>query len=456
MKRTTALAVIGLAIFITNLDASIVTVALPTLATLFDASANEVSRVALGYLLALAALLLACGRVSDLRGAGGVFVAGFGVFGLASGACGLAPTLGVLVVARLLQGAGGAMLLASFGPLVIRHVDESARGRAFGLLTLAGGVGFALGGPIGGLLVSHVSWRWIFLVNVPLAVLGVALGRRFMAQDSPAGPWRELDLWGVVLSVGGLAALVLALTQGSGARTTTLATAVVAVALLQVFVKHERSAPRPLLDLRLLRISPVALGLLANTGVVMLLAGESFLFPFYFEHTRGLAPDRVGLLLAIFPALSIVLSPLAGRLVDRLGARLMLAGASAALVAASALLVGFSTARPLAFEVATLVVLGGGLAVFFTANPTVVLGNAPVGAEGVTSALNSFSTSLGSMLGIGVFELLFSWRLTGEAELAAGVVSEGFSRAAWLALGLALAALVAGLAGNPRRRTVKC
>ncbi|NLO92503.1 MAG: MFS transporter, partial [Elusimicrobia bacterium] len=205
----------SLAVFIANLDSSIITVALPELAQAFGASVSGIAWLSLSYLLASASLLLVLGRLGDAKGPERVLAWGYGAFGLASVLCAAAPGFGWLVFFRLLQGGAAAALLATGLAVAARNVPPEMLGRALGAASVFGSLGFAAGPTLGGFIVEHIGWRWLFAINVPVAAAGIytvsLLPRR--KQEAPA----RIDVLGAALSCCALGCLVYALNCGLGA-----------------------------------------------------------------------------------------------------------------------------------------------------------------------------------------------------------------------------------------------
>jgi EmrB/QacA subfamily drug resistance transporter len=443
------LATLLLATFMANLDSTIVNIALPTLQHAFGVDASRVATVSLAYLLALCGFLLLGGRLGDLRGPRAVLLAGYALFVGASVGCALSPGVGVLAACRFVQGAGGALLNATLGLVVVRFLPADDRGRAFGLITAAGAVGYALGAPVGGFLVQHLGWRSVFWVNVPVGAVGALLVLRALPVEPPArDAGAPLDLPGLLLGMVALAATILALNQVQelGLRSpVVLGAAAAGVAGFALFVVRERRASHPLLDLRVLANRDLALGLLATLGVVVLVDGLSFVMPFYFDRVLRLPPGPTGLYLGLFPLVALVASPLGGRIADRLGARRVCAAAAALAVPPCAwfLLLDAGTSR--ALLVVAFVVFGAGVAAFFAASASLIMSHATPERSGMTSALLSLNQSLGAVLGVTLCEALYSSALPVGAAAALAPAARhaaGVQRAAVLWTVVAVAALL--------------
>ncbi|MFD0346969.1 MFS transporter [Kitasatospora aburaviensis] len=266
-----AVGTVCLGAFLGQLTASITALVFPALGRHFGAGFASVEWVALAYLLVLVALLAPIGRLSDLVGRKTVYLGGFAVFALASLGAGLAGGLWVLVACRAVQAVGGAMMQANSVALVARGVPEHAMRRALGVQAAAQGLGLALGPSLGGLLVEHASWRWVFWINVPIGVLGILAGwfllPRTRPDDVPGEPPRprgalrpriraeergggRFDLAGLLLLTGATSALLLALSTASGLPLPGWAVAVLLLAAAVCalgLVRQERRAARPIL-----------------------------------------------------------------------------------------------------------------------------------------------------------------------------------------------------------------
>jgi EmrB/QacA subfamily drug resistance transporter len=445
---------ISLASFMANLDATIVFIALPTLSRTFAVDTSQVSWVVLAYLLALCSFLLVFGRLGDLKGARRIFLWGYVVFIVTSFACGTAPGLASLVALRTAQGLGGAMLFATTSVVLVQHLPPQLHGRAFGVLTVFGAMGIALGTPIGGLLLAHLGWRWIFFVNVPFGLVGLILSARVLeAQPAPAAGGR-FDLFGAASSLVALSSLVYALNMGAERGWLSpliLGCGLLAAASALYFVLHERRTAQPLLDLSLFRRAPLTLALLASLLMTVILDGFSFLFPFYFDRVKGFSPDRIGLILAIFPVVSALVSPLAGAAADRWRPRAVCLGAAVGQLGALALFATFGAETGYARLVPSLVLYGVTAASFFCACAALVMAQAPEGRAGTVSALLSMFQFTGSVFGVTGFETVYSLGFTPQhragtsLRLGAAEVAAGYRRAARLGLGLGLAVVVLAL-----------
>lgn len=406
---------VALAIFMANLDTSIVNVALPTLATHFHADPADVAKVILAYLLAMSSSLLLFGRLGDLKGSNRLFVVGYGIFTLGSILCALSATLDYLIASRLLQGIGGAILLSNWGSIIVKHLPPQARAKAFGAITIAAGSGFAVGPPIGGLLIDVLNWRWIFLINIPFGLAAMIASWAFFAsQKQKTAPGGRMDVPGALFSILMLVSLFYLFEAGplqGWTAPVTLATISALALFFVLLLLRESRAASPLVRLSLFRNRNLSLSFLSRMLVLLIMSGLNFLFPFFFEGVRGLQPSTVGLLLMIFPLTSFIGGPFAGSLGAKTSMRLVGHVASVLLLIACPLIWSFSQQTSWPFIIAAFIIYGIGLALFMTGNVSLVMSHAPHGNEGMVTALISVVTTVGSALGISVAQMLYSRHL---------------------------------------------
>ena len=433
------LAGLSLSTLMPSLDTSIANAGLPTLAQSFSATFAQVQWIVLAYLLAITAAIVGAGRLGDLLGRRRVLVAGIALFTLASLACGLAPTLAVLVAARVLQGLGAAAMLALTVALVGETLPKDRTGRAMGLLGTMSAIGTTLGPSLGGLLMAGVGWRAIFLVNVPLGLVNLWLAHRWLprAPRRTATPPR-LDIAGTALLAATLAAYALALTSH---RPGLLGAAAGAAAL---FVLVERRSAAPLVRLAMLR-DPALGASLANSALVATVIMTTLVVgPFYLARALALPAAIVGLVLSAGPLVSALAGAPAGRLVDRIGAARVTVGGLLAMLAGAGALAALPVRAGVAGYVGAVVVMTAGYASFQAANNTALMSRVDAAQRGLVSGMLSLSRNLGLITGTATMGALFA-AATGPAASDPGSVSAGLhmtfgTGALLIALALAIAA----------------
>jgi EmrB/QacA subfamily drug resistance transporter len=403
---------IALGVIMATLDASVVNIALPTLQRTLVAKLSTVEWVALGYSLTLTGLLLAAGRIADARGRRSVYGAGLLLFTCASLLCGLAPSVGALIALRIVQGVGAALVSANGSALLVQAFPAEERGRALGAFGAMVGVGLALGPPLGGLVVAHASWRWIFIMNVPLGLLAWRLlGQRVppdTERDPTAGDFGVAPL----LWATALAALLLALTRGPESGWTdglVLGLAAAGAGFLIGFVVLQRGSSRPLLPLDLVA-GPVGAAVSLTFLGQLLSVSVGFHMPLVLEETGGFSAARSGAWLAVLPLSALFCAPLAGRLADRLGPR-TLTTTGMLLTAAGLWSLARLGAMPAGVQLAAgLALVGFGQGLFAVPNASALLSLVPPQRLGLASGLQGTSRNLGITAGIALTGALVTAR----------------------------------------------
>ncbi|MEU1949875.1 MFS transporter, partial [Streptomyces sp. NPDC020125] len=408
------LVAICLGYFLVILDVTVVNVAVPRIGAGLAAGQGALQWMVDGYTLVFAGLLLFCGGLGDRLGHRRVFLAGLGLFTVASAGCALAPTAAVLVGARLAQGAGAAtMVPASLALLGALHPEPAARARAFGVWGGIAGVAAAAGPVLGGVLVWGVGWRTVFLVNVPVGVLAVWLTIRHVPaarpRPRPRGERPPLDLAAQLTGVVAVAALTAGLNEAGGRGWTdplvlgALAAAPLAGAL---FLWLERRASAPALPPRLLSgfrfPAALAVGVLLNLGFYGLL----FLTTLYFQRHRGWDPLSTGLALLPMGALVAVASPLSGRVAARVGTHVP---AVAGLLTGALGLLGWAAVgphTPYALLVVPLLLTGFGTSFTMPSATIAAMEAAPHEVRGAASGAFNAARQLGSAIGVALFGTL--------------------------------------------------
>jgi EmrB/QacA subfamily drug resistance transporter len=448
------LAALALAMLLASLGTSIANVALPTLADAFAAPFRDVQWVVLAYLLAITTLSVGVGRLGDLVGRRRVLLAGLALFTLASAAAGLAPSLGAIVTARVLQGAGAAVMMTLAVALVGETMPKERTGSAMGLLGTMSAIGTALGPSLGGLLIAGFGWRAVFLVTTPLGVAALLLARRALPADRPrpaATP--RFDVAGTLLLAVALGAYALAVTRGGGGTASTFGLAAAALVGLGLFLAVERRTAAPLLDLATLRRSGLAPALVANLVVATVMMATLVVGPFFLARALGLDDTRVGLVMSIGPAVSALTGVVAGRLVDRFGPAATVVAGTVAMIAGAAALALLPNLFGVAGYVAALLVLTPGYQLFQAANTTAVMADVAADRRGAVSGLLGLARNLGLVSGATVMGTVFALTAGGvdPATASPAAVARGLAVTFAVAVALLLAALGSVVAARRHR-----
>jgi EmrB/QacA subfamily drug resistance transporter len=455
--------------FMGQLDASIVQLALPTLKQTFGVSVNAVRWVAIAYLLAFASCLPIFGCLCQMFGRKLIYLIGFALFTVASLLCGLAPDLAWLVGFRILQGVGGGMLGANSMAVLVTSVAADRRGRAIGLFTAAQAVGVSVGPVAGGLLLDALGWRSVFWATVPFGLAAAVFGWLVLPRTTDVAASRTFDWPGALLLMPSLVLIVLMLNQTSVwplvSPEMILCTAA-AIALLVLFVRQERAAAWPLVDLALFRNRGFTVGIIGVLLSYTLLYGMFFLMSFALIHGLHNSTRIAGLKLAVIPVAIGLMAPLGVGVSERFGSRVVstigMLLCTAALVVVA--VIAFSPKGTLVSGLSNFAVFGTGLALFMAPNSQATIDAAPAGHAATAGAMVNLIRVLGSCLGVSAASSMMSWRLEqlvrpdqldvlfGGRPLLDAVESSLFMLAVF-ALGAAAAALVRRPSSTPQSPT---
>jgi EmrB/QacA subfamily drug resistance transporter len=398
------------AAFMVALDNLVVTTALPSIREHLHAGLEGLEWTVNAYTLTFAVLLLPAAALGDRLGRRRVFLGGLALFTLASAAAALSTSAEMLIIARALQGIGGAAVMPLSLTLLSAAVPEHRRGAALGVWGAASGLAVALGPVVGGAVTEGASWEFIFWLNVPIGLILLPAARRMLAEQ--AGPTRHLDLPGLLLVSAGLFGIVFGIVRGNGhgwASSQVLGALTAGAGLIAAFLVRESRTATPMLPLRLFRsraFSAVNLSaLLMSFGMF----GSVFLLSQFLQTAMGYSPLAAGLRTLPWTAMPVLVAPIAGPLSDRIGGKPLLATGLAlqtAGLAWIAALLSSSVSYPALIP--AFVLSGIGMGLFFVPVAAVVLGSVKFHEQGVASGANNSFRELGGTLGIAVLGSVFS------------------------------------------------
>ena len=466
-RRWRALAVCVTALFTTLLDVSIVTVALPSIGRGTGAGPAELQWVVSGYALAFGMVPIIGGRLGDDRGRRRMLLIGIGAFTVFSVVVGLAPTAGVLIAGRVLQGLAGGLVNPQVSGVVQQLFPLHERGRAFGLIGTAVGVATAAGPVVGGLIIGlggeTYGWRLCFLVNLPVGVTSFLLCRAWLPAPPPKGARRPLDLPGAGLLALGVLGVLFPAVQYDASHDARLAILILpALAVLTAFVYWEHGPARrrgyPLIDLGLFKVRSYAAGVALALVFFSGYTGAPLVLAFFLQDGLGFSPLHAGATAFAFALGATVAAPIAGRLLPRFGSRVLVAGLlSFAVGTAACAVVALATAGTvtpavvgLALAVPLLVAgLGGGSVI----TPNQALSLAEVDVRGGSTAGGTLQTAqrIGNAVGAAVITAVFYAAVRGAPAAGAGR-QEHYGRAYALALAVSVLLTVAALLLAVRER----
>jgi EmrB/QacA subfamily drug resistance transporter len=452
-KRWKALAVLGIAYLMVVLDVAIVNVALPSIQTDLGFAPEDLQWVVSGYALTFGGLLLLGGRMGDLLGRRIIFMIGLASFAAFSLLAGLATSPEMLIVARLLQGAAGAVLSPSvFSIVSVLFKEGSERNKALGILGAIAGSGAAIGVLLGGVLTEYVGWEWIFYVNVPIGLGALALVPRYVTESRADGLTRHFDTAGAVTVTGSLMLLVYGLTQTTNEGWTSIQTIGVLAAsavLMAAFLWIENRSRSPLVPLGFFRRRTPTAANVIGLGLGTMVFGMFFLLSLYMQQVLGFSAIKTGLGYLAVALTAVVASGVAQALVTRMGVKPILAIGmgllGGGLLYFTQVSVGGSYLGDL---LPGFLLIGVGLGFSFVPVSIAALAGISGQDAGLASGLINTSQQVGGAIGLAVLATVSTTRtenLLADGAAPATALTSGFQIAFWVGVGLAVASLIATL-----------
>ncbi len=394
---------LSLGFFMTLLDLTIVNIAIPSMITALGASLDEILWVVNAYILVLAVLLITAGRLGDLRGQRTLFVAGVGVFTLASLACGLSPNPTLLIAFRAVQGVGAAMLIPQTMAIIIATFPSDRRGTALGIWGAVAGLATVAGPTLGGVLVTYASWRWIFIVNVPIGLIVLAMTFAFI-PDTRVERQHKLDLVGVALATAGLFCLTFALIEGQryswNGQIVALFVAAAVLAVLFLLQQRSRQDAEPLVPFSLFRNRNFTVINIVAFLVSVAILGFFLPITIYLQSVLGYSAIKAGLILAPMSVIALVLAPTAGKMSDKIGGKyilmtgLVLYGLGAAILAVQS-----SADSDWPAFLPAIAVMGLGMGGIWAPMATEAMRGVPIMLAGAAAGVNNTLRQVGSVVG---------------------------------------------------------
>lgn len=405
-----AVVITGLALFMASLDNLVVSTALPVIRVHLHAGLSGLEWTVNAYTLTFAVLLLSAAAMGERFGRRRVFVAGIALFTASSALAALAPSITVLIAARALQGAGGAMIMPLSLTLLSAAVRPERRNAALGIWGAIGGAAVAIGPLVGGAVTSGWAWQYIFWLNVPVGLALIPLARWRLSESRGASA--PLDLGGVGLVSAGLLGVVLGLVRGNAhgwTSTSVLVSFALGTVALVGFVVRELRIAHPMLDIRLFRHRGFTMVNLTALFFSFGMFGSIFFLSQFLQTVQGYSPLQAGIRILPWTAIPMVLAPVVGLAAERWGGKPLIATGLTLQATGLAWLVSIITpTTPFADMVAPFVICGLGMTLFFVPLASVVLGTLPKALEGVASGTNAAFRELGGVLGIAVLGAVFS------------------------------------------------
>jgi EmrB/QacA subfamily drug resistance transporter len=452
-RKWWTLAAVAFGLFMIMLDNTVVNVALPSIQRDLGADLSSLQWIVTGYALTFAALMLIGGKLADAYGRRLIFVVGIAVFTLSSLACGLAGSEEVLIGARVVQGAGAALMNPATLSIIAATFPPRQRGTAIGIWAGVSALALAIGPLVGGLLTEHVGWEWIFFVNIPVGIVGIAASL-LLIEESKDSTHERLDIPGLLTSALGLFALTYGLieanTYGWGSARIVGSFAVAAVSLA-AFLVLERRQRAPMLDLSLFRSGTYTGANLVVLFVALAMFGVFFFVSLYMQNVLGYSAVEAGAAFLPLTILIILVAPIAGRTSDRVGSRwLMTAGMT--LLAVQLVYFSQLSANADFWNLLPAMLIGGvGMALTMTPSAAAATRAVPVDKAGVGSAVLNAFRQVGGSVGIALMGAIVAAEV-GDRPTVEGFM-DGFERSLLVAAAIALVgAVVAAVLVRPHER----
>jgi EmrB/QacA subfamily drug resistance transporter len=419
------------------LDGTVVNVALPDIGRDLDASTSALQWILNGYLLTLASLILLGGSLGDRYGRRRIFALGVGLFTFASLLCAMAPNAGMLVAARMLQGIGGALLTPGSLAIIESTFRPADRARAIGAWSGLGGVATALGPLLGGYLVQAVSWRAIFLINLPLGLFVIVMATRHVPESRDPTASGHLDFTGAILAAVGLAGTTYALIEGSdqGGSPLILLAGTLGVLALVAFVEAERRSPNPMMPLAMFSSRQFTAANLVTFVVYAALGGVFFLLVAFLQISLGYSPVAAGAASLPVTALMLLLSARSGAMAQRIGARIPLTVGPLVIALGLLLMTRIEPGDSYVSSVLpAVIVFGLGLTLVVAPVTATVLAAADERHAGIASGINNAVSRVAGLLAVAVLPLIAG--LTGDSFYDPAQMADGFRVAMFACAGL--------------------
>jgi len=448
-RRWWTLGALCFALFMIMLDNTVVNVALPAIKSDLGISQSELEWTVAAYALTFASLLLTGGKLGDLLGRRLIFVIGLVVFTLSSLFCGLSGSGTELITARAVQGIGAALMMPSTLSIISATFAVRERGTAIGIWAGVSAMALAIGPLLGGIITEHISWNWIFYVNVPIGAAGVLAAVFVVPESKDTSREQRLDLPGLLTSGIGLFSFVFALIEAHRYGWTSgliLGLFALGTAALAAFVLLERHQRLPMLDLSLFKSGTFTGANVVAILVTLAMFGIFVFFPIYMQTFRGWSPIQAGEELLPWTVMIVIFAPIAGKLSDRVGSRWLIA-AGMTTVAACCLLLSTINLHSSFWNLLPAFILGGlGMSFVMTPMSAAVMGAAPVAKAGVASGVLNTFRQVGVALGIAITGAIVADRAASAARGGASgpqAFVDGLTFAMKVSAGICFAAAIA-------------
>ena len=428
-KTIMVVLVVAIGTFMSSLDSSVVNLVIPIIRRDFGVSVSAVEWIVTAYLLVVSSLLLTFGRISDLYGRKKVYLLGFIIFTAGSLLCGLSGNIVILIICRVIQGIGAAMLYSTGPAIITNAVPASSRGKAFSISAVAVAAGLCAGPVIGGFLTTVLGWQSIFFINVPIGIMGVTMAFIQIPGDEKKNS-EPFDKIGSLLVFTALVLILLPLSMlenydfGLPAFFSLIAAGILTVGLFLIF---ERKCTYPMLNLNLFKNRIFAAGNAAAFFLYMAQFIMVFLAPFYLENFRMFSALTTGMLYLPLPLATIMIAPVSGAVSDRFDSSFISTAGTAVMAGGLFMMSFLNKDTSTAYIIGSMILTGLGFGMFQTPNNSAIMGSVPQQYRGIASGTLATMRNLGMVMGVAVSGTLFT---AIQSKVLMKLVSKGLSDSA--------------------------
>lgn len=392
---------ICLFIFMSTLDSSIVNIALPTISRELAIPLTQSEWVVSSYLLTICCTLLIFGKLGDMLGKTTVYKAGGVIFIVGSLCCGLSQNLLMLVASRVLQALGSGMIMSNSNGIITETFPKQQRGRALGILAAFVSLGAITGPGLGGLLLSQWNWNAIFLINVPIGIIGMLFGYRILPKSAHRQK-QQLDYIGMCLLAGMILTFYAAIQTLTSAALMSIALLIGTIVCFVALYFWEKRARNPLVELSLFKNEIFDESLVSALFVFISAFFFTMIMPFYLQEIKGFSTSQAGMIMMVFPIVQVVLAPIAGYLADRLNKRVLTIIGLGLLTCGQLTYLLWQVTSPLTIIIPSIILSSMGNSLFQAPNNTIIMNAVEKRFLGIAGALNALSRNLGMVLGVGL------------------------------------------------------
>ncbi|AWK51731.1 MFS transporter [Clostridium beijerinckii] len=407
-NRWVILAVVVLLPFMATLDSTIVNVALPVMVNIFSVNMSSIQLIVICYLITIVSTILFFGRLGDIKGKSIIFNFGLFIFTIGSLFCGLSKNLTSLILFRIIQAIGASAAMANNQGIITQVFPDNERGRALGISATFIALGTMIGPPLGGFIVSYLSWNYIFFINIPIGIVATIVGVK-MLPSKLTKKSESMDFFGAITFGASVIFLFYSLIAGKTigySNSLIIFSFITGIFLFIIFIFVEKKLMYPLIDLSLFKNSLFSVGILCTFICYMSFNSNNIVQPFYLENVLKMTPNYAGMIMMISPIIVTVISPFSGQLSDKIGSEfltflgLILMGIGMGLMAT---LNENSTLQGLIIYISLIAI---GNALFLSPNNSLVMSSAPNDKLGIAGSLNAFVRNLGQSSGVAMATLL--------------------------------------------------